>query len=182
MLSHFKLHTSHVRSLLVAVALVFATAGCDGPVGPAGTANVIYSDWMDIEWNEMDTPTFKIMDIPEPMITDDFASTGTALVYIQGANGLTYNTSFSVDNISVFHVMYPPSSVIGIHAHSTNGASIDVSNFLRVRYVLIPGGVPVGGLQAGLQTESILDDYEAIKAHFSIPEEGSGVIPVGTRQ
>lgn len=99
---------------------------------------------MDIEWNELDDPTYKIMDIEEPMITEDFADTGTVLVYIFGTNGLYYNSSFVFDNISIFHVLFLSKSVIGIHAQSTDGAPIDVSNFVQVRYVLLPDGMPLG--------------------------------------
>lgn len=46
----------------------------------------------------------------------------------------------------------------------------------EVRYVLIPGSEPTGGLQAGLQAEVDLTSYEAVAGHYGIPDEGEGVV------
>ncbi|MEX0662491.1 MAG: hypothetical protein WEA58_07950 [Balneolaceae bacterium] len=60
--------------------------GWDTPISLKGTANVLYSSWIDINWNHTDDPTYKAMNIVEERITDDFLDTGVIKVYLLSEN------------------------------------------------------------------------------------------------
>src|SRR5699024_8240578 len=61
--------------------------GEQGPQGEEGTDNVIYSDWIDIEWDK-DEPVIKVMAFDEPRVLEnDFQNKGTILMYLKQVDG-----------------------------------------------------------------------------------------------
>lgn len=63
--------------------------GDTGPQGEKGTANVIYSNWMDFDWNANDDLTFKQMTIDVPEITEEFLEEGGVVLLYLKANSST---------------------------------------------------------------------------------------------
>ena len=143
--------------------------GPQGPEGPEGTANVISSDWMDINWNQGDGPTFKSMYIEESRVLDDFMAQGTIMVYLkEETSGNTVVVALPLlqgSNFVYFGIADAPSENIeGIIVANDSADGGNVSSFdeAQVRYVMIPGGV------AAKMGEGFLKDYSAVREYFSI--------------
>lgn len=147
--------------------------GPQGPQGEPGTANVIYSDWMNINWNFSDGTTFKQMYIEEPRaVEEDFLTNGTLLMYlkIEAPEGIiTAPLPFTngTDYLTYLAADVPGEDVEGIvvRLEATDGATPVQSNWndYQFRYVMIPGGVPAK------MKEDFLKDYEAVKEYYGIP-------------
>ena len=126
------------------------TAGPEGPPGPQGVpgvANVIYSDWLDVEFDTYSSPapvdTTYYATIVAPKLTADIINKGEVKVYVNigGAEpaivalpfinpgGIIINATYYEGNIELF-------SNIPASTFTDDGEKI-----LQYRYVLIPGGV-----------------------------------------
>lgn len=199
-----KLYTSPgLASLkLLLTALTLFTAACDGPVGPQGdtgpqgeqgergprgprgpagedgNANVMYSEWMPIDWNVLDANTVKRMDIAIPQITEEFLENGGVVLLFVKSSDSAFPVPMSRDNYSLYFLASGGSNEVRFIAQRLTGLTgdINVTWIQDVRYVLIPDGVPVSGLQAGLKAELDLSDYEAVAAFYGIPDEGAGEV------
>jgi hypothetical protein len=186
---------SYVAILLASAVLVYSckkgdtgpagpagpagTAGAAGPQGPkgdTGTANVIYSAWLDAAFQVADTAH----DLPDPNAVDtlDYLATfnapkltatilnqGVVKVYFNFGSaasphiielpftdfvlGLNFSTQFVPGTIGVF-------CNLPLSTTTSNGAKIQ-----QVRYVIIPGGVP-----ASVNTK----DYTTVKNYFKLPD------------
>lgn len=118
--------------------------GLQGPMGEEGTANVIYSDWLDIDWDQ-DGTNSKAMFITEPLITDELIENGTILMFIRSQLG---NVVFPLPYINSGDYLYfavgnEPGVLVGIlfAADSMDGSSVGSYSENQIRYILIPGGV-----------------------------------------
>lgn len=149
--------------------------GEQGPVGPQGepgTANVIYSDWMDIEWNRDDLSTFKSMYIEEPRVIGDFLDHGVLLVYLKQENpGTIAVVSLPyLQGTSFFYFIIADSSVDNIEGilvvvSATDGTTpVADAEDAQIRYVLVPGGVPAK------MPPDFWKDYEAVSNYYGIPD------------
>lgn len=124
--------------------------GPGGPQGEPGTANVIYSDWLDVTYDAVkneagDTVAFDAI-ISAPKLTNEILSTGEIKVYfnwgtaaemtvdplplfdIYLGGGLSITTTFSAEQIYLF------SNFDMSTFTDTNGKQF------QYRYILIPGG------------------------------------------
>lgn len=165
--------------------------GPEGPQGEPGTANVIYSPWFNVGEDFaaprdtiIDGTLLRVTHKVFPPLTFTILREGIIMVYMRTNN---INTIFALPYQS--HAGGTPNT-IDFHAraqrifitrfnHDESGPPI-ISASLDFRFVLIPGGVPSGNLQAGLRADPVdYSDYEAVAAYYGIPEEGSGVIPLG---
>lgn len=152
--------------------------GEDGSQGPAGTANVIYSEWMDIDWNVLDGNTVKRMDIDIPQITEEFLEDGGVTLFFVKQSDAVFPVPMSRDNYTLYFLVSGAGHELRFIANRFTGLSgnINVSWIQEVRYVLIPGGVPVGNLEGGSQAELDYRDYEVVAEHYGISEDGIGIV------
>lgn len=129
-------------------------AGAQGPKGDTGTANVIYSAWLDVAYQpdtihvtatRIDTIGF-FARITVPKLTAAIVNSGVIKVYFNPGsvtapevlplpyydiyNGISINPSFAVQRID----LYSNANVSTV--------TISGSKRLQYRYVLIPGAVP----------------------------------------
>lgn len=175
--------------LLIALSLLFVGCSKTGPTGPAGetgpqgpagpagaagapgaqgnpgTANVIYSPWLDVTFDGSDS-TGWFADIDAPKLVDSILNKGEIKVY----------SNFGSDSInSQFIVTLPVTSELyftgvtiqpyfapqKITLVSTGDLSTFTNNgnkYLQYRYILIPGGTaagrkPTGGVNWNNYTE-----------------------------
>lgn len=143
------------------------TQGPGGEKGDPGTANVIYSEWLDIEWNSANDPNYKTMSIPEPMITSEFLEKGgVALFFLRLVSGdLTLVVPVPYQQASVYLTSVAQikagESTLGLMAMTHDGSSFseDLFEGLEVRYVLIPGGTLTAGGRASYSYESLQNLY-----------------------
>lgn len=152
-------------------------AGAPGPQGPQGdpgTANVIYSEWIDSDWTELDQREWDMF-IEDSNISVEFSSTGgTVLVYRRNGpsddalvyplpSGNAYRVAYAIDPVNTRLYIAVESSCCDIPSWFHD---------VQFRYVLIPGGLLTNGLQA----KPDLADYKAVAAYYGFPDEGAGVV------
>lgn len=154
--------------------------GEQGPKGDTGTANVIYSDWIDTEFPNNITSSGAGFDIDAPKLTKDIIDKGVVLVYarnltITGFNyfALPFITSGDQHNFRV-----EKEKVLRITVATLSGTpTSQVGNpfFEDYRYVLIPGGRAAdlsgpGDLAKSATIDYSKMSYEKIAERFNIPD------------
>ncbi|WP_257668963.1 hypothetical protein [Parapedobacter tibetensis] len=142
--------------------------GDTGPKGDSGTANVIYSEWMPIDWNIIDGNTVKRMDIDIPQITEEFLEDGGVPLFFVKSFDTAWPVPMSRDNYSLYFLVSEVGHELRFIAARITGltGNINVNWVQKVRYVLIPGGMPAANLRAELDYH----DYEAVKAHYGLKD------------
>lgn len=163
--------------LLLAIPLFFAScskegpagvAGVQGPAGPTGaagaagapgaagtqgnpgTANVIYSAWLDVTYQGSDS-TGWVAEIPAPQLVDSILNSGTIKVYLNAGSD-SANSQFVVP-LPIYDIFvvgaivntYFSNQSITLASTGDLGTVIDNGNkYQQYRYVLIPGGTAAG--------------------------------------
>lgn len=138
------------------VMLSSCKKGDTGPAGPAGTANVIYSNWMDTNpWVASTTSTGAgkktyYFDIAAPKVTQDIIDKGTVLVYVQfiadpDGPGISKLLPSIYYNIGGADIQYRFQQ--GLFLNKIRIICDIIPNGLpatnnKLRYLIIPGGVP----------------------------------------
>ena len=149
------------------------TAGAQGAQGPEGekgdpgTAHVIYSEWMDLEWNGFNDPNYKTMRIEDPMITSEFLENGGILLFFIRVTSpettIVIPVPYQSNNVYLFSAANISSGegTVGLVAYSLDGATFSEDLFvgLEVRYVLIPGGTLATGGRVSYAYESLQNLY-----------------------
>jgi hypothetical protein len=141
--------------------------GPEGPEGKPGTANVIYSPWMDITWNGINEPAYKTMRIDEDKITSEFLENGGTVLYYIRQKTTDFEVVLALPHFLGSIHMYGVTQIssgqsrVGLAAQTQDGSDIPADFFsgLQFRYVLIPGGTVTGRMRT---------DYETIKALYNI--------------
>lgn len=143
------------------------TQGPGGEKGDPGTANVIYSEWMDIEWNGTNESNYKTMNIPEPVVTTEFLEKGgMSLFFLRVVSGdVTLVVPIPYEQAGVYLTSVAQikagESAVGLMAMTHDGSpfSEDMFEGVEIRYVLIPGGTLTAGGRASRSYESLQDLY-----------------------
>lgn len=188
-----------IKISIISVLLLSAwmSTGCEGPAGPVGpegppgaqgeqglqgeqgNANIIYSDWMEIEWAEGSDEINKEMIIHESRITSFFLNDGgTVLMFIkaEGDAGvivypLPWTTSGEMFYLGFILADLPDAlegdgfqGIIFILRSLDRSTPIpdEIWMNLKVRYVLIPANNNLAG--KGID----LGDYGQLIRHFNI--------------
>lgn len=155
--------------------------GAKGDKGDAGTANVIYSPWLSFPAITVNTATVKAFTFDAPQITQEVIDKGTILVYGKPASGTTIQplpyVSYWVENGSVVGMIdnsinFEPQKFTfsrvfmgDIKTVPIRFANSTSSFFDKIRYVIIPGGVPTGR-QAAVD----YNNYEAVKKYYNLAD------------
>jgi hypothetical protein len=176
----------HVFSVLSVTCIAFFTiflsttnTGCkkgdDGAKGDTGTANVMFSPWLTVDYaptlNSAGDTVIWFATIPAPKITKAIIDSGTVKVYVNiGSSAdpyvfplpLTdYYGLTGVQNINLYF------TVGNIELYATEDGGTETSGGNKVwqyRYVIIPGGVPTG------RSAVNWNDYEAVKKLYNITD------------
>ena len=131
--------------------------GDKGDAGATGTANVIYSDWINISF--AGSGTSYIGNITAPKITQEMLDKADIRVYWKESGRvltLPYAETVGTTTYTVHQRFY----VGKIELKSSYALSPQL-----MRYVIIPGGVPSGRM-ASLKDMS----YEEVKALYNLPD------------
>jgi hypothetical protein len=150
--------------------------GAQGPKGDEGTANVIYSEWLDVSYEAdtvhdgalIDTIGF-ITTIDAPKLDNAILTSGEIKAYVNLNSAdepviapLPYFSIF--DGVSIEPVYYLNS----IELYSNLDASTITSQgvkFRQYRYILIPGGV------AARKASSVnWNDYNQVKKYLNLKD------------
>lgn len=143
--------------------------GATGTKGEPGTANVMYSDWLDLGYSLDQASGIYFTQIDEPRLTDEFLTTGEVKVYINLGSAaekvvsiLPYRsgnaqiTPFFLDKLIELDANVNASTV----TDQTTGAKLR-----QYRYILIPGGV-------NIRAEKKVDwnNYAEVKAYLGLKD------------
>lgn len=178
-------------SFLIAIALFFASCTKEGPAGPAGpagpqgaagptgatgtqgpagTANVFYSNWLDVPFTtDADSSTWTA-EITAARLVDSVIQRGDVKVYWNiGTSAAPVIVPLPVDALAFGVILTPifQTGRIRLFA-SDNLSTVTLTNGQKesqFRYIIIPGGVPTGRL-------ATVDwkDYNAVKAYLGLKD------------
>ena len=179
---------------VLTVTLTLGTLSCEGPEGPqgpqgpqgeqgeqgpqgeTGNANVIYSDWMDANWNYIDEPDRKVMRIIIDQIDySDLRDNTLMMVYIQNFGDssiypLPGSGRWDHDEILYsyrFGDNQDPEEGLLISVQSLDGSELreieySAEDGTRFRYVLVPGNIQ------SKMPDGFFDDYSSVIDYFNL--------------
>lgn len=154
--------------------------GPQGEQGPAGedgedgNANVIYSNWIPADWNSLDLPRLKEMEIAiadldqfeledKTLVFMYFTQWGDGRVHVMPSSGRWSNTwySFTFGTISLTEIG------LRVVLESTNGVDLEERQYSGARnndfrYVIVPESAQSGKLD--------YTDYQEVKAYYNLPD------------
>lgn len=146
-------------------------AGPAGPAGAPGTANVIYSAWLDVTYTPNADSSVWIAQIAAPQMVDSILNKGEVKVYLNAGKDST------TKNFVVPLPIYDPFAVralINVYFSTqkiTLAATDNVGTFTRggakyyqYRYILIPGGKAAGRYANGIDW----NDYNQVKKYLRL--------------
>lgn len=139
--------------------------GPQGPQGETGTANVIYSEWMDIEWNLIDTESVKSLRIEEENLTEEFRGSGVVVAYAMNTSESIFQLPMisSMAEWRFYHWFRGEFITFELESFDFSPVPEEIGNW-QIRYILIPGGVPAK------MSKDFFEDYNAVKEYFGIPD------------
>ncbi len=148
-------------------------AGAPGPQGPkgdTGTANVIYSDWLDVTYARPDTTRNTwVAELDVPKLTGEILSSGDVKVFLNlGDSGdpvivpLPYFDGGFIINLQLYTqgLAFIANGNLSTYEDEDTGAKLQ-----QVRYVLIPGGVNARQA-AGIDW----NDYQQVKTYLKLKD------------
>ncbi len=158
-------------------------AGWGTPINLKGTANVMYSSWIEADWNLTNEARRKTMKISVNQLSNNdlrnkavvlmyLKQFGTSSIYPMPSSGRWSNTlySYTFGNNGVDF-----QQAILVTLVSTNGVDLTELQYTAFRgndfrYVIIPGGVPVTGRVGRDDNTYDIDysNYEMVKKYYGI--------------
>ena len=163
---------------IVVLTMTHCKKGDTGPAGPAGSANVTYSDWFTASPWTKDT-VFSVYGFnynkAAPAITQQILDSGAVLTFakLSGYNTLIWPTG-SVGQLPINLTYQSGNTMTDTWSAQATVGNLRIrfvndknqynviSNVHQFRYIIIPGGVK-GGRRANLS-------YEEICREYNIPE------------
>jgi len=162
-------------------------AGADGAAGPAGpkgdqgdpgTANVIYSEWLDVGFDADTVMTGATIDtigyyggMDAPKLDQTILTTGEMKVYVNLGTAadpnvvpMPYYDVYSNINITVNFV---PQAIL-LYSNANVGTLVDNSSgdkYQQYRYILIPGGTT-----ARMAKKVDWNNYKEVKAYLKLKD------------
>jgi len=136
--------------LLTVISLSSCKKGDDGAQGPPGTANVIYSAWLDVKFTPQvaspgDTTGWSAI-INAPKLTDSVLNKGEIKVYVNVGSSTSPSVFSLPINSDLGFVLIPYFQVGKINLISDIDGGTETGTggqkFFQYRYVLIPGAAP----------------------------------------
>ncbi|WP_373518927.1 hypothetical protein [Pricia sp.] len=148
--------------------------GDQGPKGNTGTANVIYSDWIDTEFPNNITVPGAGFDIDAPDLIKDIMDKGTIMVFARNLTifGFDYFALPFITGENQHNFRIEKEKVLRITVATLSGdQDTQVGNpfFEDYRYVIIPGGQPATTKKAEALDYTTMS-YEELTQYFDIPQ------------
>jgi len=201
-----KFNFSKSLYLLLVLPLFFASCSKQGPAGPAGaagpqgpagtagvagapgtqgaqgnpgTANVIYSAWLDVAFKPLDTATNPttgkldtlsyIANIPAPQLVDSIMNKGEVKVYLN-LGSVDTATIVALPFTTLYGVLISPYFSIGTISLVANADASTVTDagkkYLQYRYIIIPGGTAAGRRPNGISW----NNYAEVKKYLGLKD------------
>jgi hypothetical protein len=152
--------------------------GDDGAQGPPGTANVIYSDWVNatftpVKDNNGDTLFFQSV-IDAPKLVDSIVNKGSVKVYANmnfysATPATPFVTLLPLTDLTLFFGLnitpyFSPQKITLIANDDVSTFTDNNIKYFQYRYVIIPGGAP-----ARMPTIN-LNNYEEVKKYLNLKD------------
>lgn len=145
--------------------------GEDGAPGKDGNANVIASDWFQIQFDHINTANdYAYMAINIPNYQEFVDNGGVAMVYLrQNLNGESIIHPLPYEDMLSFALANVPSEGVEnslvIFANGSDISDLETLTYINFKYVLIPGGV---------EAKNTIDyskmSYEELITHFELED------------
>lgn len=137
------------------------TTGATGAKGETGTANVIYSNWTQVNFSSKGTfegIAYSDGDLAAKSLDQKILDTGVVLVYAKDANNNLFPVFFGSLFPSGGGIIIQNLKIGTITLRATDNFNPRIYSY---RYVLIPGGVPSGRLKSlqSMDYEQIIEIY-----------------------
>jgi hypothetical protein len=182
-------------TLLVLTALVFTACSKEGPVGPAGatgpqgptgptgpqgpqgSANVFYSDWLDVTFAPRvptgTTDTTWVAEITAPALADSILAKGDVKVYLNiGTAAAPQVLPLPLDAVLFGAILSPIFEVGKITLISSGdlstGPNEDNETTFQYRYIVIPGGAVATQGITGRAAKINWNNYEDVKTYLHL--------------
>ena len=143
--------------------------GATGSKGDPGTANVLYSGWLDLGYSLDQASGIYFTQIEEDRLTDQFLSTGEVKVYINlgsQAEKVVSVLPYRSGNAQI--TPFFAEGVIELDATVNASTATDPATgakFRQYRYILIPGG-------SNIRRDTKVDwnNYSQVKAYLGLKD------------
>jgi Collagen triple helix repeat (20 copies) len=135
-------------------------AGATGAKGDPGTANVFYSDWINVTFTGSGGSWIAVLTAPK--ITQDILDKGVVLMFIK-IGGTVYSVpyAYATSTGTIVGTILPGLTLGKITLYG----SYNYSN--PFRYVIVPGGITIGGGRiAALKSMT----YQEVKELYHLPD------------
>ncbi len=142
--------------------------GTQGPQGDPGTANVMYSEWLDQDWNFTNSANFKTMLVNDTNITNSFLENGgIVLGFFRFQENVPYQLpyqNFASNNVrTCYPVHFTSEGNVRFSIQSTDGTALTDNEVngsgsginAQYKYVLIPGGIALKAARSSLKWEDL---------------------------
>jgi hypothetical protein len=133
-------------------------SGATGATGATGTANVSYSDWVNVTFTG--SGTSYIANVAAPKLTQDILDKGDVHIYWKIGTSIYYIPYAQVIGTTTYTI-FQILTVGNIKLTS----SYAIASGTAIRYVIIPGGI-AGGRKANVN----YSDYEEVKKYYNLPD------------
>jgi hypothetical protein len=175
----------HVFSVLSVTCIAFFTiflsttnTGCkkgdDGAKGDTGTANVMYSPWLDVDYaptlNNAGDTVIWFATLPAPKLTKKVLDSGVVKVYVNIGSAadplifpLPITDLYALTNITQLGMYFTVGNIelyCDIDAGTVTSGGVKQGQY---RYVIIPGGVPTGRSAVNWNNYAAVQEYLGIK-------------------
>lgn len=149
--------------------------GAQGEQGDPGTANVMYSEWIQADFLNPNAATSNIMGLD--VLSPGEYNKDTDLIMVYGANDIngdyeifqlpyTYNENV-VFGFGLYGSETTGNTSLQIRTYTIDGSSVNFSYFDYYRFIIIPGGTPFAGKVATQDFSRM--SYEEVTDYFHIP-------------
>ena len=153
--------------------------GLQGPKGDTGTANVIYSAWLNVTYQPTDVDTTAwIAEITAPKLDSSILNSGAVKVYFNAGSdsansqlvmALPIYEPFLVG--AIINPYYQDTLITLVSTADVSSFPNNGNHYFQYRYVLIPGGItalPV--YNNGNKTAINWNDYKQVKVFLGLKD------------
>ena len=148
-------------------------SGWGSPVSVAapGSKGIYYSGWAyatNFRDSTLDNSAMHVANLAAPMLTQNYINSAGLLIYFSYGGGVLPLPYISYAGGKASEISFRPQvgRFLIVRFTLDNTDSINLSTVLQYRYVIIPAGQLIGAAQHHVN----LNDPEAIKAYFHLPE------------
>lgn len=153
--------------------------GEQGAEGQAGTVNVMYSEWLNQDFNFLDGTKFKAMKIEDTRLTNEFLNKGgIVLGFFRFQKNVQYPLPY-ISNLrntmrSFTAISFNDRGEVRFSLESTDDSELTTDEVNGVgagiqaqfKYVMIPGGTPLSGKTPHHDFEKMT--YEEVMDYFEL--------------